>query len=112
MREAAALRRKDRVEMRITTQRLCKAGFVLTDCSDGRFWVMEQGPGDGAERMAAVCRLFVEDMDEGAVAEDIVLQCDSDFKDPVLYRDGFLWKLAPRDFADIVARLTRRQKSK
>ena len=97
---------------RMPTQRLFKAGFVLTDCPDGRFWVMEQGPGDAAERMASVCRIFVKDMDAAAVAEDIVLQCDSDFKNPVLYVDGFLWKLPPGDFSDIVTGLTKSQKSR
>lgn len=90
---------------RITTVRMLKAGFVLTDFPDGRFWVFEKQPGDEANRIAAICQLYLTDMDSTVVTDEIVLQCASNFKEPVLYMDGFLWNLAPRDFADIVARL-------
>jgi len=93
--------------MRITAGRLLRAGFRLTDCDDGKFWVLERQPGPEAERIAAVCRRYLEDMGGAAVAEDIALQCDEDFKDPVLYADGFLWKLDRGSFSGIVARLTK-----
>lgn len=95
---------------RITTARLLKAGFVLTDCPDGKFWVIERHTGSDADSIAAICKRFLEDMEDTAVSEDLVLQCDSDFKNPVLYVDGFLWELPRREFAGIVARLTKASK--
>ena len=93
---------------RVTPELLLSAGFLLTDCSDGKFWVLEREAGVEAVRIAAVCRAFLPDMDTEAVLEELVLQCDVDFKDPALYVDGFLWRLSPRDFSGIVSRLARR----
>lgn len=93
--------------MRLTAGQLLRAGFRLTDCEDGRFWVLAEQSGQEADRIAAVCRRYLEDMDGTAVAEDIVLQCGEDLKDPVFYMDGFLWQLARRDFSGIVARLAK-----
>lgn len=91
--------------MRITAGRLLRAGFRLTDCDDGKFWVLEGQTGPEADRIAAVCKRYLEDMDNTAVAEDIVLQCDEDFQNPVFYMDGFLWQLERSVFSGIIARL-------
>lgn len=96
---------------RVTIDKLRKAGFTLESCPDGRFWVIDQGPGEEAERIAAVCRLYLEDLDSTAVRDELVLQCDCVFKDPALYVDGFMWNLAPGDFARIVARLGRHHRA-
>ena len=93
---------------RLTMDKMRKAGFVLEDCPDGRFWVIDREPGEEADRVAAICRLYLEDMDSAGVREELVLQCDCVFKEPALYVDGFMWNLAPRDFAHIVARLAKR----
>lgn len=95
---------------RITAARLLRAGFTLADCEDGKFWVIEKQAGGEADRIAAVCGLFVEDMDSLTVAEDAVLQCDLDYSDPVFYKDGFLWHLSRRDFSWIVKRLAKERK--
>lgn len=93
--------------MQITAGRLLRAGFRLTDCDDGKFWVLAEQPGREADRIAAVCRRYLEDVDSTAVAEDIVLQCDEDFQNPVFYMDGFLWQLERGVFSGIVARLSK-----
>ena len=94
---------------RLTMDKMLKAGFVLEDCPDGRFWVIDREPGEEANRVAAICRLYLEDMDSAEVGEELVLQCDCIFKEPALYVDGFMWNLDPRDFAHIVARLAKRR---
>jgi len=93
--------------MRITAGRLLRAGFRLTDCEDGKFWVLEGRPGREADRIAAVCKRYLEDMDGAAAAEDIALQCDEDFQNPVFYMDGFLWRLERGVFSRIIARLAK-----
>lgn len=97
---------------KLTVERMLRAGFVLTDCEDGRFWALAEEPGQAADRIAAVCGEFLPDMDAAAVAEDIVLQCGSDYSDPALYMDGFLWSIPRREFSGIVARLGRPEKEK
>lgn len=94
---------------RLTMDKMLKAGFVLEDCPDGRFWVIDREPGEEADRVAAICRLYLEDMDSAKVGEELVLQCDCVFREPALYVDGFMWNLAPRDFSHIVARLAKRR---
>ena len=94
---------------RLTMDKMLKAGFVLEDCPDGRFWVIDKEPGEEANRVAAICRLYLEDMDSAEVGEELVLQCDCVFKEPALYVDGFMWNLDSRDFAHIVARLAKRR---
>ncbi len=91
----------------ISAGRLLRAGFRLTDCDDGKYWVLECRPGPEADRMAAVCGRFVDDMENTAVKENIVLQCDENFKDPLLYMDGFLWQLDRIHFSGMIARLTK-----
>lgn len=93
--------------MRITAGQLLRAGFRLTGCDDGKFWVLEGQPGPEADRVAAVCKRYLEDMDSTVVKEDIVLQCGEDFKNPAFYMDGFLWQLDRGVFSDIVARLAK-----
>ena len=95
---------------RLTMDKMLKAGFVLEDCPDGRFWVIDREPGEEADSVAAICRLYLEDMDSAEVGEELVLQCDCVFREPALYVDGFMWNLAPRDFAHIVARLAKRRR--
>lgn len=92
----------------LSTARLLKAGFVLTDCSDGKFWVLEKSPGPEANHLAAVCKWFLDDVDSVDVSETIVLQCGPEFEEPVLYIDGFLWNLPQREFSKIVARIIRK----
>lgn len=93
--------------MQITAGRLLRAGFRLTDCPDGKFWVLEEQQGQEADRIAAVCKRYLEDMDGTTVREDIVLQCDADLKNPAFYMDGFLWQLNRRDFSQIITRLAK-----
>ena len=93
--------------MRITAGRLLRAGFRRTDCDDGKFWVLEGRAGQEADRVAAVCKRYLEDMDNTTVTEDVVLQCDEDFKNPVFYMDGFLWQLNRGDFSAIITRLAK-----
>ena len=97
---------------RLTVEQMLRAGFTLTDCEDGRFWVLAEEPGKAADRIAAVCGEFLPDMDAAPVAEDIVLQCGSDYSDPALYRDGFFWSIPRREFSGMVARLGRPEKEK
>lgn len=97
---------------KLTAERMLRAGFALTDCEDGRFWVLAEEPGPAADRLAAVCAEFLPDMDVQTVAEDIVLQCGSDYSDPALYMDGFLWSIPRREFSGIAARLGRPEKPK
>ena len=81
---------------------LRKARFSLETFEDGKFWVYERKPGEASEKSLAVCRRYIEGFEEVTVHETFVLQCDSHFGDPVLYIDGFLWQLSPRDFLDVV----------
>ena len=90
---------------KITAVRLLKAGFRLTDCEDGKFWVLERPVSWEADEIAAVCRRFLEDMDIITVTEQLVLQCDEDFKNPCLYVDGYFWELSKSDFSRIAGRL-------
>ncbi len=93
----------------ISTERLVKAGFVLTTCPDGKFWVLEKSPGEEADQIAAFCKKILEDMDSTSVSEDLVLQCGYDFTEPVFYMDGFIWHLPQREFAAIVAYLIKKK---
>lgn len=95
---------------KLTTERMLWAGFTLTDCEDGRFWVLAEKPGPAADRIAAVCQAFLPDLDAASVTEDIVLQCGSDYSDPALYMDGFFWSLPRREFSGMVSRLGRPEK--
>ena len=97
---------------RFSTARLLKAGFLLTDCEDGKFWVLDRPPGDEANRIAAICRKSLTDMDAAEVREEIVLQCDGDFRNPALYMDGYLWYLIPPVFSDILTELSKLYKTK
>lgn len=92
---------------RWSSARLMKSGMRLTDCEDGKFWVLERSSGEEACRIAAICREYVPDLESVDVAEDLVLQCDSDFKNPVLYIDGYLWELTPPVFSSILTDLSR-----
>ena len=93
---------------KVTTERLVKARFKLEKCEDGRFWVLEQEPGAEADRMVRACGKALENLDTDEVRELILLQCGSDFSDPALYIDGFMWPLSKRDFANIVFLLKKR----
>lgn len=94
---------------KISTERLLKAGFLLTQCEDGKFWAIAREAGPEADQLAALCRTSIEDMEAGPVAEDIVLQCDADFQNPSFYMDGFLWLLEKRDFARLVSLLIKKK---
>ena len=88
---------------------MLKAGFVLTDCEDGKFWVLDCGPGTDADCAAELCRSFLDDLDGGSVKEELVLQCGSDFKGAALYIDGFYWELPAWEFGGLVARLGKKR---
>ncbi len=94
---------------KISSERLLKAGFLLTQCEDGKFWVIAREAGPEADQLAALCRTVIEDMDGTSVAEDIVLQCDSGFQNPSFYMDGFLWLLEKRDFSSLVSLLIKKK---
>lgn len=87
---------------KITNERLLRAGFKQEKCEDGTFWVMEKESGEGADRLLRICGRALINFDMETVEELILLQCDSDFSDPALYIDGFLWNLTKRDFTDIL----------
>ena len=92
---------------RITTERMVKSGFSLISYPDGRYWVLERAPGPEADRIAAICRELLPDMDEGPVRDEIVLQCDAAYRGPAVYRDGYMWNLPPRVFSEVLAGLAR-----
>lgn len=85
-----------------TNERLIKAGFQLESFEDGAFWVLEKAAGAEADRLLRICGKALLNFDGEAVRELILLQCGSDFSDPALYIDGFLWNLTKRDFTDIL----------
>ena len=89
----------------ITIDKLQRAGFSLEKCEDGKFWVYKRIPGETSARLLATCRLCISDFEEYSFSDAFIPQCDFDFKNPVLYLDGFLWRLSPRDFASLVQRL-------
>lgn len=91
-------------------EKLRKAGFSLETFEDGKFWVYE--PGEEMGKVLGVCRRCIEGFEENSVSDTLVLQCDFDFKNPVLYIDSFLWKLTSRDFADVVQGLGKIRKGK
>lgn len=90
---------------KISTERLLKAGFQLTECEDGKFWVLAREAGPEADQIAAICKAILDDVDSATVSEDIILQCASSFQDPSFYLDGFLWMLTKVEFSYIVSRL-------
>ena len=92
---------------KVTKERLIRAGFQLEKCEDGTFWVIEKEAGEEADRLLRVCDMALINFDAETVEDLILIQCDCDFTDPVLYIDSFLWKLTKRDFADIVSLLTK-----
>lgn len=87
---------------KVTNERLLRAGFKLEKCEDGAFWVIEREAGEEADRLLRICGRALINFDTEAVKDLILVQCGSDFSDPTLYIDGFLWNLAKRDFADII----------
>jgi len=89
-------------------EKLLRAGFSLETYEDGSFWVYERGPGSGSERLLAACRYCIPSFDEYTFSEMFILQCDFDFRNPILYLDGFIWHLSQRDFADVVRQLSRK----
>ena len=82
-----------------TNERLIKAGFQLESFEDGAFWVLEKEAGAEADRLLRICGKALLSLDGRDL---ILLQCGSDFSDPALYIDGFLWNLTKRDFTDIL----------
>lgn len=90
---------------KVTGEKLSRAGFQLESFEDGRFWVYEREAGEEADRLLRICRRALEDFDEEAVRDLILVQCDAVFADPTLYLDGYIWKLSGRDLSDIAALL-------
>lgn len=90
---------------KVTREKLSRAGFQLEHCEDGHFWVYEREAGEEADRLLHICRRALEDFDEEAVRDLILVQCDAVFADPTLYLDGYIWKLSRRDLSDIAALL-------
>jgi len=94
---------------RLSEEKLRKAGFVLEKYEDGVFWVLERSPGPDSQRLLATCRLCIADFNEAAFYRDFVLQCSFDGSEPMLFIDGFVWRLSPRDFAGIVHQLSKKK---
>lgn len=90
---------------RMSIEKLQRAGFSLENFEDGRFWVYEREAGVDSARLLAICRCCVTNFEEYSLRDIFILQCDVDFKNPVLYLDGSLWQLSPRDFAGVVRRV-------
>lgn len=93
---------RSRLFFKVNNERLLKAGFKPEKFEDGTFWVIEKESGAEADRLLRICGRALINFDAEAVKELILLQCGSDFSDPALYIDGFLWNLTKRDFADII----------
>ena len=91
----------------ISAERMVKAGFVLTACSDGKFWVLEKTAGEEADRIAALCKKVLRDLDKTSVADVLVLQCDQKFSSPALYMDGLFLDMTQREFFQITDHLIR-----
>lgn len=92
----------------ITIEKLRQAGFSLETFEDGKFWVYESGPGKESEKELGVCRRYIEGFDENVVQDIFVLQCDFDFRNPILFIDKFIWRLTVWDFAGVVNGLRRK----
>lgn len=90
---------------KVTGEKLSRAGFQLENCEDGRFWVYEREAGEEADRLLRICRKALEDFEEEAVQDLILIQCDAVFADPTLYLDGYIWKMSKRDLSDIASLL-------
>ena len=86
---------------KLTNTKLTRAGFQLEKCEDGYFWVYEKEAGEEADRLLRICRHALEDFDEDAVRDVILIQCGADLGDPALYLDGFQWNISKRDLRDI-----------
>lgn len=97
---------------KVTSERLLRAGFQLEKFEDGSFWVIEKAAGAEADRLLRICGRALIDFDVQAVADLILLQCGSDFSEPALYIDGFLWNLTRRDFTDILFLLLKTGRAK
>lgn len=95
---------------KVNTPRMLKAGFQLEAYEDGRFWVIEMEPGEAASRLLHFCKIAIEQVDADAVSEVLVLQCGSNFSEPTLYIDGYMWPLSRQDFAQVVAFLQKKPK--
>ena len=93
---------------KVTTARMLRAGFQLETYDDGRFWVLEVEPGDAASRLLRFCKAAMERVDADTVSDVIVLQCGSDFSEPTLYIDGYIWPLSRQDFAQIIGFLQKK----
>lgn len=87
---------------KVNTERLRKAGFQLESYEDGRFWAIELEPGDPASRLLQFCKKAIDRVDADEVSDILVVQCGSDFSDPMLYIDSYIWPLTKQDFAQIV----------
>ena len=90
---------------KLTGAKLTRSGFQLEKCEDGHFWVYEKEVGEEADRLLHICQRTLEDFDEEAVRDVILIQCDANLTDPTLYLDGFQWKISKRDLRDIAALL-------
>lgn len=86
---------------KLTNAKLTRAGFQLEKCEDGHFWVYEKEAGEEADRLLLICQRALEDFDEEAVRDVILIQCDANLTDPTLYLDGFQWNISQRDLRDI-----------
>ncbi|MDE7242949.1 MAG: hypothetical protein K2O18_03090 [Oscillospiraceae bacterium] len=91
----------------ISAERMVKSGFTLTTCSDGKFWVLEKNAGEEADRIAALCKKVLREMDSTSVKDIIVLQCDQGFRSPALYMDGIFLDMTQREFIQITDHLIR-----
>ena len=95
---------------KVDTRRLLKAGFQLESYDDGKFWAIELEPGDSASRLLRFCKAAIDRVDADEVSDVLVVQCGSDFSDPVLYIDSYIWPLTKQDFAQIVRFLQKKPK--